>query len=67
MTGTAVLSRSSADHGLVSVCCHCQRVRGHSGEWEFQFVPDDRLVSHGICRECYREFYPGYPLPGGEG
>jgi hypothetical protein len=63
MSGTAVLNATSASAELVCVCCHCHRVRTESGEWEARYVAESDDLSHGICRECYREFYPGYRLP----
>ncbi len=62
MTGTDVLIRSSRED-LLTVCCHCHRVRDTDGEWEVRFVPESELVSHGICRSCFVEFYPKIPLP----
>ena len=63
MTGTAVLTVPADAHELTTICCHCHRVQTADGQWEPRFVPKGELVSHGICRECFAEFYPGVPLP----
>ena len=63
MSGTMLLDSAAVDQELVCVCCHCQRVRTETGEWEPQYVSESDEVSHGICRECYGRFYPGCRLP----
>lgn len=48
--------------GLLTVCCHCQRIRNERAAWE----PIDRYVarqvgtrvSHGLCEECLERYYP---------
>lgn len=48
--------------GLLTVCCHCQRIRNERASWE----PLDRYVSrhagapvsHGLCDACLAEHYP---------
>lgn len=61
MVGTSVLSFPHRSEVLVTVCCHCHRVQ-EDGHWQSRPVPPDRLLSHGICRECLEVYYPEYPL-----
>lgn len=54
--------RVSRLEGLLSMCCHCHRVRQDDGAWVavqqyLQAFPDLQL-SHGICQHCLREHYP---------
>lgn len=58
MTATDFLTGLADGQSLRCVCCHCHRVRNSDGEWEVQFVPQSEPVSHGICRDCFFEFYP---------
>jgi hypothetical protein len=50
--------------GLVVQCSHCRRVRRvldpDVWEWAPSFVsaPEERLVSHGLCRICFDYHYP---------
>jgi hypothetical protein len=63
MTGTDVLDFISAGGDIVTVCCHCSRVRTTEGRWEVRELPSGRSASHGICRDCFAEFYPDVPIP----
>jgi hypothetical protein len=63
MNGTAILETPPVGEQLVTVCCHCRRVRFPGGQWETRFLPDQELVSHGICASCFREFYPTIRMP----
>jgi hypothetical protein len=63
MSETAVLNPSCVRHEIVPVCCHCRRVRTPSGDWiGMAELPTGRL-SHGICRDCFLNHYPEFPLP----
>ena len=63
MTGTALLTAPTDTDELTTICCHCRRVRIDEGRWELRYLPKDRLVSHGICPECFARYYPGVPTP----
>lgn len=47
---------------LIPVCAHCKRVRDDREYWqqvdEFLHRHLDLDISHGICPDCVREFYP---------
>jgi hypothetical protein len=63
MNSTAILETPLVGEQLATVCCHCRRVRTPGGAWESRIVPDQELVSHGICAGCFREHYPTVRLP----
>jgi hypothetical protein len=63
MTSIAVRIDRTNTQSYVCVCCLCHRVKAPSGEWEPRFLPDDELVSHGICRSCFVRNYPEIPVP----
>jgi nitrogen fixation/metabolism regulation signal transduction histidine kinase len=48
--------------GIVPVCMHCHKVRDTSNGWAAmeQYLKDhlDLDMSHGICPECLKKYYP---------
>lgn len=48
--------------GLLPMCSHCKRIRGDEGFWtrveSYIAEHTDALVSHGLCPDCLRKFYP---------
>ena len=51
-----------ATQGIVPVCMHCRKVRDTSNGWALmeQYLKDhlDLDVSHGICPDCLKKYYP---------
>ncbi len=47
--------------GLVSVCCHCKKVRNGKGYWEqieaYVTRNSHAQFSHGLCPECAKTVY----------
>lgn len=48
--------------GIIPLCSHCKKVRNDKGYWEqvekFIETNSDAGISHGICPECLRKYYP---------
>jgi len=59
-----------SDQGLVHVCMHCRRVRDGSQQWGSmeRYLKEhlDMGLSHGVCPQCLRKYYPeaAGPNPG---
>lgn len=46
---------------MVCVCCNCDRIRSHSGEWCNDHTPmAGERRTHGICPECFVVLYPEF-------
>jgi hypothetical protein len=60
MLSAAVPTPSTDRQTLVSVCCHCHRVKSRAGGWDDHPLPDAARVSHGICPDCIAAYYPEY-------
>ena len=49
--------------GLLHTCAHCKRIRDEQGQWQVleKFIGDHShaLLSHGLCPECLKAYYPG--------
>ena len=45
--------------GIVTICCHCKRVRDEDGNWH-DVELGEQVLSHGICPVCFKEHYPEY-------
>jgi hypothetical protein len=63
MPGVAVLDCPPREREVVRVCCHCQRIRDSSGEWQLPAEDTRERVTHTICRTCFLTFYPEVPPP----
>ncbi len=57
-------ARYSAATDLVVMCARCHKIRSPDGRWQ---SPSNYLretlgisVSHGMCHDCTRQFYPGF-------
>lgn len=42
---------------FVVECMYCHRVKSESGEYVAEETPDNAIVSHGLCPDCFRERY----------
>ena len=51
--------------GIVPICMHCRKVRNTSTGWEpmEQYLKEhlDLNMSHGLCPECLKKYYPEIP------
>ncbi len=49
--------------GILPVCCFCKRIRDDKGYWEkvdiYLLKYSEADVSHCICPECEKKYYPG--------
>jgi len=52
---------------LLPVCANCRRVRDDQGYWKdveaYLEAKTGVTLTHGVCPECWKTLYPGYPLP----
>jgi hypothetical protein len=52
---------------VLPICSHCKRVRSPKGPWfpiELPNLPYLHVaLSHGICPDCARKYYPAYFMP----
>ncbi len=48
--------------GIIPICAHCKKVRFDKGYWEQveKFIErnSEADISHGICPDCLRKYYP---------
>lgn len=56
------------DHGILTQCCHCRRMRRDGIEDIWDWVPawvanQPPRTSHGICKPCLGFHYPAKPRP----
>lgn len=58
----AALEQIKTLKGIIPICSHCKKVRNDKGYWEqvekFIETNSDAGISHGICPECLRKYYP---------
>jgi len=51
--------------GILPICAHCKKIRDEKGAWSHleAYISSriDVIFSHGICAECRRTQYPGFP------
>ena len=51
-------------HGLVPICANCKKIKDDQGYWHEvdQYIQEhsDAEFSHGLCKACVKELYPGY-------
>jgi PAS domain S-box-containing protein len=49
--------------GLVPICAHCKKIRDDKGYWNqlerYLVEHTDASLTHGICPECARLYFPG--------
>lgn len=52
--------------GLIPICSHCKNIRDDKGSWKqlesYLYEHSDATLSHGICPECQKKYYPNYDL-----
>lgn len=50
--------------GFLPVCANCKSIRDEDGVWhkmeEYIASHSDAVLSHGLCPDCLRHFYPEY-------
>lgn len=60
------LSQVKQLRGLLPICMYCKKIRDDNGYWnQLEAYLGQHLeaeFSHGICRECAKEHYPGLDL-----
>lgn len=48
--------------GIIPICAHCKQIRDDAGIWskieEYIDSHSDAKLSHGICPDCLKKFYP---------
>lgn len=58
------LSEIKVLHGLISICCHCKKIRDDKGYWEnvdtYISKHSGAMFSHCVCEECQKEHYPDF-------
>ena len=56
------LSEVKTLQGLIPICAGCKKVRDDKGYWEriesYLGRHSDLRISHGLCPECARKYYP---------
>ena len=56
------LSEVKTLRGLIPICSHCKNIRNDKGYWEnieaYLVKNSDVKLSHGICKECAKKYYP---------
>ncbi|MBN1320493.1 MAG: GAF domain-containing protein [Thermoleophilia bacterium] len=63
---TAALEQALSEvrtlRGLLPMCSRCHKIRDDAGLWtqveQYLTEHTDALVSHGLCPDCLREFFP---------
>jgi hypothetical protein len=57
--------------GLLPICSHCKRIRSDDGYWAQieHYITDhsEATFTHGICGDCYDEFYSEYGIENDDG
>jgi PAS domain S-box-containing protein len=52
--------------GIIPICCYCKKIRDDKGFWtqveEYISAHSDADLSHGICPECAKKYFPDYDL-----
>jgi PAS domain S-box-containing protein len=50
--------------GLIPICAHCKKIRDDKGYWnqleKYLVERTDVKLTHGICPDCAKLYYPGY-------
>jgi hypothetical protein len=63
---TSALKQVKTLKGLLPICCHCKKIRDDSGYWmrleTYIHEHSNALLSHGICPECAKKYYPDFDL-----
>jgi len=53
--------------GLLPICASCKKVKDDQGYWnQIEAYISERSeaeFSHGLCPDCIKKLYPGYPAP----
>jgi len=53
--------------GLIPICAACKKIRDDKGYWNQleQYLEEhsDAVFSHGLCPECFREYFPEAAKP----
>jgi hypothetical protein len=48
--------------GMLPICMHCRRIRDEHQQWQslesYLSSHSEAKLSHGLCPECARRFYP---------
>jgi len=59
---TKALTEIKVLSGLLPICSHCKKIRDDKGHWNSLegYIQEhtEAKFSHGICRECAKEYYP---------
>ena len=54
--------------GFLPICSHCKKIRDDKGYWNriesYIHNHSDAQLSHGICPECAKKYYPEFDLYG---
>jgi methyl-accepting chemotaxis protein len=60
------LSEIKTLKGIIPICSHCKKIRDDDGYWNQleTYIRDhsEAQLSHGICRECAKKYYPDLDL-----
>ncbi|EMS79941.1 HAMP domain-containing protein [Desulfotignum phosphitoxidans] len=60
------LSEIKTLRGIIPICSHCKKIRDDDGYWNQleTYIRDhsEAQLSHGICRECAKKYYPDLDL-----
>jgi DNA-binding response OmpR family regulator len=52
--------------GILPICAKCKKIRDDKGDWHqietYIRKHSEAQFSHGLCKECARELYPGLEL-----
>jgi hypothetical protein len=56
------LDRIKTLSGLIPICAGCKKIRDDKGYWnqieEYLEEHSDAVFSHGLCPECFQQFFP---------
>lgn len=59
------LSHIKTLQGILPICMHCHKIRDDHDSWQRidKYIQEhsDAQISHGLCPECLRKYYPDLP------
>lgn len=60
------ISELKVMRGIIPICSHCKSIRDQDGNWTkletYLLNHSDADISHGICPDCVKKYYPEIPL-----
>lgn len=63
---TTALGEMKALETLLPICSHCKKIRDDAGQWQpiekYLRETAEADLTHGICPDCAKEWYPGVDL-----